>query len=138
LNKVTYPHDSWWDDRLNLIYFSLRCKGGCSSSQLSTWQFGLSRCRDIWFDVIASIPWKQKKMFFQYLKKWIQSNVWTMATLGTQKTGRCSKVFIFQRLVLKNYYQYWTAGNHTGFCRQVAVVQRRSLTQVWLLIISNH
>jgi hypothetical protein len=36
----------------------------------------------------------------------VQSNYCTMATLGTQKSGRCSKVVVIERLILKNYYQY--------------------------------
>ena len=52
----------------------------------------------------------------------VQSNLCTMATLGTKKTGCCSKVVVIQRLALKNYYQYWKAGGHAGHCRQVAIV----------------
>ncbi len=39
----------------------------------------------------------------------------------TNKNGRCSKVVVCQRLVLKSYYQFWKAGDHASCCRQVVV-----------------
>ncbi len=52
------------------------------------------------------------------------------------------KVVVVQRLrqrcsVYSYCYQIWKIGAQAGRCRQVAVVQRWSLTQVWLYTISN-
>ena len=64
------------------------------------------------------------------LYRYIQPNLRTKATLGTQKHWLFSKVIITHRLSLKNYYQYWNTRDYPGRCRQVVVVQRLSLTQV--------
>jgi hypothetical protein len=63
---------------------------------------------------------------------WVHQTCVQQPHLGLKKSGCCSKVVIIQRLDLKNYVQHWKAGDHTCHCIYVAIVQRWSLTQVWL------
>jgi hypothetical protein len=71
------------------------------------------------FVVILKLDLKdmfQKVVFFR-----IQSNMCTTTTLGTQKSGRCSKGVRYKQGVPINCYQFWKIRDQAGRCRQVVV-----------------
>jgi hypothetical protein len=52
--------------------------------------------------------------------------------LGLKQVGRCSKGGCYWQGIPITYFQFWKIGDQAGHCRQVVVVQRWLLTQVWL------
>jgi hypothetical protein len=70
-------------------------------------------------------------------EKWFTH--WGFEPLSTQSWVFClnhkttaTRQILAQSLFLYNSYPFWKIGDLAGCCRQVAVVQRWSSTQVWL------